>query len=116
LTRRPRGKVPGRHAPAARKPASAAALALLLAGCAVGPDYRRPAVEMPAAWVVEAPFRASAPGDTVDKGLWWQRFGDPTLDALEAQAVAASPTLAAASARLTQAQAQVAAAESGLLP
>jgi len=95
---------------------AAAGLAVALAGCTVGPDYQRPEVETPAAWVVEAPFRASTPGDAIEKGPWWERFGDPTLAALETQAIAASPTLAAASARLAQAQAQVAAAESGLLP
>ena len=95
---------------------AACAVAALLAACAAGPDYRRPAAQMPAAWTVEAPFRASAPADALPKTPWWERFADPTLTALETQAVAASPTLAAASARLTQARAQVAAAESGLLP
>jgi len=95
---------------------AACAVATLLAACAAGPDYRRPAAQMPAAWTVEAPFRASAPADALPKSPWWERFADPTLTALETQAVAASPTLAAASARLTQARAQVAAAESGLLP
>ena len=95
---------------------AACAVATLLAACAAGPDYRRPAAQMPAAWTVEAPFRASAPADALPKTPWWERFADPTLTALETQAVAASPTLAAASARLTQARAQVAAAESGLLP
>ena len=95
---------------------AACAVAALLAACAAGPDYRRPAAQMPAAWTVEAPFRASAPADALPKSPWWERFADPTLTALETQAVAASPTLAAASARLTQARAQVAAAESGLLP
>jgi len=71
---------------------------------------------MPVAWTVEAPFRAGTPGDAAPKGPWWQRFNDPTLDALETQALAQGPTLAAASARLAQAQAQVAAAESGLWP
>ena len=90
--------------------------ALLLAGCAAGPDYHRPAFDMPVSWTVEAPFRVGEPSDTLTKGAWWNRFGDPTLDALEAQALAASPTLAAASGRLAQARAQVAAAESALVP
>jgi NodT family efflux transporter outer membrane factor (OMF) lipoprotein len=89
---------------------------LLLAGCAAGPDYKRPAVDMPVAWTVEAPFRVGEPADTLTKGAWWQRFGDPTLDALEAKALAANPTLAAASGRLAQARSQVAAAESALVP
>ena len=95
----------------------AAGLCVLLAGCAaVGPDYRKPAVELPATWAVEAPWRPGVPGDMAAKGPWWQRFSDPALDDLERRALAASPTLAAATARLTQARALAGAAEAGLLP
>ena len=90
--------------------------ALLLAGCAAGPDYQRPALEMPVAWKVEAPFREGAPNDLAAKGPWWLRFGDPQLDQLERQALAGSPTLAAANARLTQARAVLAASTAGLFP
>jgi len=90
--------------------------ALVLAGCAVGPDYMRPALDMPVAWTVEAPFREGAPNDLASKGPWWLRFGDPKLDALEQQALAGSPTLTAASARLAQARAVLSASSAGLLP
>jgi len=90
--------------------------ALVLAGCAVGPDYMRPALDMPVAWTVEAPFREGAPNDLASKGAWWLRFGDPKLDALEQQALAGSPTLTAASARLAQARAVLSASSAGLLP
>ncbi len=93
-----------------------AAAALLLAGCAAGPDYMRPAVEMPVAWKIEAPFREGAPNDLAVKGTWWLRFGDPQLDALEQRALAGSPTLVAANARLTQARAVLTASTSGLFP
>jgi outer membrane protein, multidrug efflux system len=92
------------------------AAALVLAGCAVGPDYMRPALDMPVAWTVEAPFREGAPNDLASKGAWWLRFGDPKLDALEQQALAGSPTLTAASARLAQARAVLSASSAGLLP
>ena len=90
--------------------------ALVLAGCAVGPDYMRPALDMPVAWTVEAPFREGAPNDLTSKGAWWLRFGDPKLDTLEQQALAGSPTLTAASARLAQARAVLSASSAGLLP
>lgn len=94
-----------------------AGLALLaLAGCAASPVYQRPAVEMPAAWKVEAPWRESTPNDSVARGPWWRRFNDLQLDALEERALAASPTLAAAAARLAQARATVDAASAGLFP
>ena len=95
---------------------TATTLGLLLSGCAAGPDYRRPAVEMPIAWKVEAPFREGAPNDLADKGPWWLRFGDPQLDDLEQAALTGSPTLVAANARLTQARATLTATSAGLFP
>jgi NodT family efflux transporter outer membrane factor (OMF) lipoprotein len=78
----------------------------LLGACAAGPDYKRPVVvEMPVAWKVEAPWREGTPNDGAPKGPWWQRFNDPQLNALEEKALAGSPTLAAANARLAQARA-----------
>jgi len=84
---------------------TAIAASVLLGACAAGPDYKKPALEMPAAWKVEAPWREATPSDGVPKGPWWQRFGDPRLDKLQEQALAGSPTLAIASARLAQARA-----------
>jgi len=95
---------------------SAAASVTLLTACNVMPFYRKPAVEMPVAWKVEAPFRVSTPRDAAPKGAWWQRFGDPQLDALMQKALAGSPTLAAANARLAQARASSTAARAGLFP
>ena len=93
-----------------------AAAAALLASCAALPPAPRPVVEMPAAWKIEPPWRESQPRDGAAKGPWWQRFGDPQLDALQRQALANSPTLAAAGARLAQARAAVAASSASLFP
>ena len=90
--------------------------AVLLSACATAPEYRKPALDMPAAWKVEAPWREGTPNDGAPKGPWWQGFGDPQLDQLEQQALAGSPTLALASARLAQARAVLAAASAGLYP
>jgi outer membrane protein, multidrug efflux system len=90
--------------------------AALLAACTAGPDYRKPAVEVPAAWKLEAPWRAGAPSDTLSKGPWWESFADPQLNALAQQTLSGSPTIAAANARLAQARAAVTAASSGLFP
>ncbi len=96
--------------------AACSAAVALLAACAAGPDYKKPALDLPAAWKIEAPWRESAPSDTVAKGAWWQRFGDPQLDALEQKALAGSPTLAIAGARLAQARGAVGVASAGLFP
>ncbi|MGZ5277068.1 MAG: efflux transporter outer membrane subunit [Caldimonas sp.] len=93
-----------------------ARIALLLGGCVAGPDYVRPQVATPPAWKIEAPWRAGAPADEAPKGPWWQRFGDPRLDALQQQAIAHSPTLELAAARLEQARALVRVAAAGALP
>jgi multidrug efflux system outer membrane protein len=94
----------------------AAASAALLAACASVPPTTEPAMEMPAAWTLDAPWREGAPRDAAPKGAWWQRFGDPRLDALEQEALVRSPALAVANARLVQARAVVAATAAGLWP
>ena len=98
-------RAPGRHRARAPRSAAWAAVCLALAGCVAGPDYRRPAVELPATWTLEAPWRTASPADVVAKGPWWQRYDDPTLAELERRAVGASPTLDIAAARLAQARA-----------
>ena len=94
----------------------AACCAAVLSGCAAGPDYRKPQLDLPVAWKVEAPWRESTPADAAPKGPWWQRFGDAQLSALAEQAVANNPTLALANARLAQARATLSATSAGVLP
>ena len=94
----------------------AAVIAALLASCAASPDYVKPTIELPPAWQVEAPWRESRPDDASSKGTWWQRFADPQLDALQQQALARSPTLELAAARLAQSRAVLAGASAGVLP
>ncbi|MES3000238.1 MAG: efflux transporter outer membrane subunit [Pseudomonadota bacterium] len=96
--------------------AFAAVAAAILAGCAAQPPYHRPSVEMPVAWKLEAPWKAAQPDDGAIRGAWWKRFGDAQLDALQDQAIVASPTLAAAAARLAQARASVDVSSAGLFP
>ncbi len=108
--------------PAARALRRAAGAALvgacagLLGGCAAGPDYRKPAQDLPVSWKLEAPWRVGQPDDAAAKGPWWQRFGDAQLDALQTQAQASNPTLAQAGTRLAQARATLAGSSAGLFP
>ncbi len=90
--------------------------AALLAGCAAGPDYRAAPVEVPVNWTLAEPWRQGTPNDAADKGPWWQWYGDPQLDALQQKALAGSPTLALANARLAQARATLAATDAGRYP
>jgi len=93
-----------------------ALIAALLAGCAVGPDYHRPAADVPPAWQPEAPWHEAAPEDTALKGNWWELFQDPQLNPLVEQALAGNQTLRVAAARLEQAQDQLTIARSALFP
>jgi NodT family efflux transporter outer membrane factor (OMF) lipoprotein len=95
---------------------SALGSAIALAGCAVGPDYHRPAANLPPSWDSQAPWRAAAPGDAVIKGNWWESFQDPTLAGLVEQAQKANENLRVAAARLDQARSEVTIARSFLYP
>jgi outer membrane protein, multidrug efflux system len=80
------------------------ALALLIvAGCAVGPDYKKPDTATPAAFSETGPWKVATPKDALPKGAWWKIFHDSTLDALEDQSLHASPTLQSAVARRDEA-------------
>ncbi|HEY6873944.1 MAG TPA: efflux transporter outer membrane subunit [Geobacteraceae bacterium] len=96
--------------------AGCAAAALLLAGCAVGPDFRAPAPPKTDAYTAAAlpAETASAPVDGGASqrfvpgrdipGQWWTLFQCAKLDRLIRQALADNPTLAAAQATLTAAR------------
>jgi NodT family efflux transporter outer membrane factor (OMF) lipoprotein len=81
--------------------------ALLLGACAsVGPDYRQPAFDAPTSWQALGADTSAAPAPAATLAAWWRQLGDATLDALIADALAASPDLAAARARLRESRAQ----------
>ena len=86
------------------------------AGCAVGPAYRRPAADVPAAWEPVAPWHAAAPSDATLKGPWWELFRDSTLAGLVERALQSNESLRVAAARLDQARSQVTIARSFLYP
>ena len=97
----------------------APALATLMAGCAVGPNFHRPAA-MPV-----ASYRAggdnSRAGQAYDPQAaiafdWWRAYQCPALDALIARAIANSPQVDAAQARLRAAQAQLRAGYGAFFP
>lgn len=71
---------------------------------------------MPANWMTEEPWRQGKPNDDALKGPWWEMFGDSELNRLEQQALAQSPSLQLATARLEQAKATVTVVSAGLYP
>ena len=112
------------HRPRWRRAGLGAAVGLVLAGCAVGPDFKPPSVPATdagqpytAAPLPESTASAAgaggaaqrfAPGQDVP-AQWWQVFQSPALDQLIRSAIERSPTLASAQAALRQAQALYAA-------
>lgn len=103
-------------APVCRLAAAATAAAILLPGCFLaGPDYAAPTATdlgVPAAWHATAP----AHDDGLAIADWWQQLDDPQLTDLVRRALAASPDLAAAQARLREARARRRVAGAGLWP
>jgi NodT family efflux transporter outer membrane factor (OMF) lipoprotein len=72
-----------------------------LAGCmTVGPEYKEPALPLPAAW------SAPAAAGREDLSRWWERLEDPLLTRLVADALRASPDLRSAQAKLREARAR----------
>lgn len=95
-------------------------LALLLcvsvtAGCAVGPNYRRPDVPLPSHYLEQAAVQQHA-STTVDLAAWWHGFNDPLLTHFVSLALEQNLDLAQAAARVTQARAALGGADAALLP
>ncbi len=96
-----------------RAPALLAAMAAMtLTGCTVGPNYRPPEASAPARFGEAVTDTQPAP---VLSG-WWHQYRDPELDRLVATALAQSPDIAVAVARIQQARAQERVARAAYLP
>jgi multidrug efflux system outer membrane protein len=89
----------------------------LLAGCAVGPKYHRPAVQTPAAFrdLSENPQLQSQTASYADLP-WWQVFQDPKLQELIRTALKQNYDLQLATERINAARAQLAVTRSSLFP
>ena len=88
-------------------------MALSLAGCMVGPNYRRPAVPAPPAFRGgESQPTAASLGDA----KWFDVFQDDALQDLVREALAANYDVLIAAQRVLQAQGQLSATRSSLFP
>ena len=101
------------------------AAALLLTGCAVGPDYTRPDAPVPAQYkqapaapvdAYGARWQSAQPADEAPTGAWWRVFQAPELDALMAQLHEHTPSIAQAEAQYRAAQALLQQAQAKLFP
>ena len=90
--------------------ASAITLLLLAQGCSLGPEYRAPENDLPAAW------GAPQAGAALPGARWWTLYGDPALDRLVDEALTHNQDLALATARVDEARALARVADAQLVP
>jgi NodT family efflux transporter outer membrane factor (OMF) lipoprotein len=87
--------------------------AALLAGCAIGPNYKRPDIDTPAQY---KELNAQETPATLPPAQWWTLFNDPTLNDLESRVEVSNQNLVASEAAYRQALAAVREQRASLLP
>jgi multidrug efflux system outer membrane protein len=87
-------------------------IALLAAGCAIGPDYKRPEIDVPQAYRYGG---SEGKSDATDSE-WWTQFSDPVLDKLIADALANNMSVKIAAANVAQAAGILMTTRSALFP
>lgn len=89
---------------------------LLLAGCAVGPDYNKPALLMSATYLGQQGAGAQQPTTDLIDIRWWSGFNDPQLSRLVTLALTQNLDIAQARARVAQSRAGLGTATAAMLP
>ncbi|HXV48248.1 MAG TPA: TolC family protein, partial [Candidatus Binatia bacterium] len=84
-----------------------------MAGCAVGPDYNRPAIVIPENY---RGLQGTPAPDSLADIPWWEIFKDPVLQELVRESLRNNYDLRTAAARVEEARAQVGVARSSLYP
>lgn len=98
-------------------PLLALVFAVFVTGCAVGPAYQAPAVDTPVAFKEgRGEWVRAVPADTLERGPWWELFGDADLNVLASQVEVSNQNVAAAVAAYAQARALVAEQRATLFP
>jgi len=86
------------------RPLATLALLTVLAGCAVGPTYRRPTLAVPDGFKETAGWKQAQPNDAARGSAWWEALQDPELNALEQEVATANQSLLQAAANYEQAR------------
>ncbi len=87
-----------------------------LAGCAVGPDYKRPEAPVTDQFKEAGDWKQAEPRDLTSKANWWEVFGDSALNELEAQVNISNQNVKVAEAQYQQARALVRSARANYYP
>ncbi|MDB6009425.1 MAG: hypothetical protein JWL65_1675 [Gammaproteobacteria bacterium] len=91
-------------------------LSAVLTACAVGPDYKRPAVDAAPAFKEQNGWKPTEPADALSRGPWWLIYHDDVLSGLEDQIDISNLNVKAQGAAVEQARALVREAEAGFWP
>lgn len=89
---------------------------MLLAACAVGPDYEKPTAVVPAVYKEQEGWKKAIPQDEASRGEWWAVYRDLVLHDLLRQVDVSNQNLKAADAAYRQAVAVVKAARASFFP
>jgi NodT family efflux transporter outer membrane factor (OMF) lipoprotein len=104
----------------AAMPALLLAASMGLPGCTVGPDYVKPALNVPAGYKEAAAdgtaWKIAQPADRASRGKWWTLYDDALLNALQDVLTSSNQDLVVAQSRYAQARALVEGARSSYLP
>lgn len=92
------------------------ALGTALTACALGPRYHRPAFDTTAAYKEVDGWKPSEPADILERGPWWEIFGDAELNSLEQRLNISNETVKSAAAAVEEARALVRQSQAGLWP
>jgi len=92
------------------------ALSLALSACALGPDYQRSELQIPTQFKQIEGWTQAKPGDVLERGSWWQLYGDAELNALVERLNISNQNLAASEAQYRQARALVRGARAAFYP
>lgn len=82
-------------------------LALLLAACEVGPDYKKPEVSTPASFSELPAASTQAPADDATLAKWWMHIDDPELQSLITRALGSNLNLKTAVSRIRESREQI---------
>ena len=96
--------------------ATALAAALFAAGCAVGPDYQRPASPLDGSFMNVGASRNNDAATTAEITTFWRGFNDAALNALIERSMSANGDVRIAQARLQEARSLQRVADAGTLP
>lgn len=89
----------------------------LLSACSTVPPYQRPDIAVPASFKeAGVTWAAAVPADALERGAWWELFGDAELNRLAEQVQVSNQNIAAAVAAYAQAQAVVRQERAGFFP